>query len=93
VVKAVRDMIDETVQGAHAIALATLGLRSMYSKKEIHNVEQMKGLKVRVQATSTEDATFRLMARRLCICPSAACTRRCRPVWWTWLRTVSTSIW
>jgi len=58
VVKAVRDMIDETVQGAHAIALATLGLRSMYSKKEIHNVEQMKGLKVRVQATSTEDATF-----------------------------------
>jgi tripartite ATP-independent transporter DctP family solute receptor len=58
VVKAVRDMIDETVRGAHAIALATLGLRNMYSKKEIHNVEQMKGLKVRVQATSTEDATF-----------------------------------
>src|SRR5213596_184524 len=35
VVKAVREMIDETVQGAHVLALATLGLRNMYSKKEI----------------------------------------------------------
>jgi TRAP-type transport system periplasmic protein len=46
------------VQGAHAIALATLGLRNIYSKKEIHKVEDMKGLKVRVQATATEDAMF-----------------------------------
>ena len=58
VVKAMREMIDSTVQGAHAIALATLGLRNMYSKKEIHKVENMKGLKVRVQATATEDAMF-----------------------------------
>jgi tripartite ATP-independent transporter DctP family solute receptor len=58
VVKAVREMIDDTVQGAHVIALATLGLRNMYSKKEIHKVEDVKGLKVRVQATATEDAMF-----------------------------------
>jgi TRAP-type transport system periplasmic protein len=58
VVKAMREMIDDTVQGAHAIALATLGLRNIYSKKEIHKVEDMKGLKVRVQATATEDAMF-----------------------------------
>jgi TRAP-type transport system periplasmic protein len=58
VVKAMREMIDGTVQGAHAIALATLGLRNMYSKKEIHKVDDMKGLKVRVQATATEDAMF-----------------------------------
>ena len=58
VVKAMREMIDDTVQGAHAIALTTLGLRNMYSKKEIHRVEDMKGLKVRVQATATEDAMF-----------------------------------
>ena len=58
VVKAMREMIDDTVQGAHVIALATLGLRNMYSKKEIHKVEDMKGLKVRVQATATEDAMF-----------------------------------
>jgi tripartite ATP-independent transporter DctP family solute receptor len=58
VAKAVKGMIEETVQGTHVIALATLGLRSMYSKKEIRKVEDMKNLKVRVQATATEDAMF-----------------------------------
>src|ERR1700722_20011507 len=56
--EAVKTMIDETVQGSHVIGLATLGLRSMYSKKEIHKVDDIKGLKVRVQATPTEDAIF-----------------------------------
>jgi tripartite ATP-independent transporter DctP family solute receptor len=56
--EAVKAMIEETVQGAHVIGLATLGLRSMYSKREIHKVEDIKGLKVRVQATPTEDAIF-----------------------------------
>jgi tripartite ATP-independent transporter DctP family solute receptor len=56
--KAVKAMIAETVQGAHVIALSTLGLRSMYSKREIKNVGDMKGLKVRVQATPTEDTMF-----------------------------------
>jgi TRAP-type C4-dicarboxylate transport system substrate-binding protein len=51
-------MISETVQGARVIALSTLGLRSIYSKREIKNVGDMKGLKVRVQATPTEDTTF-----------------------------------
>ena len=40
------------------MALATLGLRNMYSKKEIHKVDDIKGLKVRVQATPTEDTMF-----------------------------------
>jgi TRAP-type transport system periplasmic protein len=56
--EAVKAMIAETVQGAHVIALSTLGLRSMYSKREIKKVEDMKGLKVRVQATPTEDTMF-----------------------------------
>jgi tripartite ATP-independent transporter DctP family solute receptor len=56
--KAVKAMIAETVQGARVIALATLGLRSMYSKREIRNIADIKGLKVRVQATPTEDTTF-----------------------------------
>jgi len=51
-------MIDQTTQGIHVIGLGTQGLRSMYSKKEIHKVEDIKGLKIRVQATATEDATF-----------------------------------
>ena len=56
--EAVKAMIAETVQGTHVIALSTLGLRSMYSKREIKKVEDMKGLKVRVQATPTEDTMF-----------------------------------
>jgi len=56
--KAVKAMISDTVQGAHVIALATLGLRSMYSKHEIKNIGDVKGLKVRVQATPTEDTMF-----------------------------------
>jgi len=56
--KAVKAMIADTVQGARVIALSTLGLRSMYSKREIRNIGEIKGLKVRVQATPTEDTMF-----------------------------------
>src|SRR6201997_551200 len=58
VAKAVKGMISETVQGARVIGLATLGLRNMYSKREIRKIDDIKGLKVRVQATPTEDTTF-----------------------------------
>jgi len=58
VYEAIRDMIDGTTQGIHAIGLGTQGLRNMYSKKEIRSLDDLKGLKVRVQATATEDATF-----------------------------------
>src|SRR4051812_5081783 len=56
--EAVKAMIAETVQGARVISLATLGLRNMYSKREIKKMEDVKGLKVRVQATPTEDTMF-----------------------------------
>src|ERR1700689_389613 len=36
--EAFKAMIEGSVKGAHVIGLATLGLRSMYSKKEIHNI-------------------------------------------------------
>jgi TRAP-type transport system periplasmic protein len=58
VIDALKSMIDETAQGLHVIAVGTQGVRHIYSKKEIHNVGDLKGLKVRVQATATEDATF-----------------------------------
>jgi len=58
VYEAIRDMIDGTTQGIHAIGLGTQGLRNMYSKKEIRSLDDLKGVKVRVQATATEDATF-----------------------------------
>ena len=58
VFEAVRDMIEDTTKGIHAIALGTQGFRHMYGKKEVHKLEDIKGMKVRVQATATEDLTF-----------------------------------
>ena len=58
VFEAIRDMIDETVQGIHAIGLGTQGFRHMYGKREVRKVEDLKGYKVRVQATATEDTMF-----------------------------------
>jgi TRAP-type transport system periplasmic protein len=58
VFEAIRAMIDETTQGLHVIGTGSQGVRHMYSKKEIHNVADVKGLKVRVQATATEDTMF-----------------------------------
>jgi tripartite ATP-independent transporter DctP family solute receptor len=58
VIEAIKTMIDDTTQGLHVIATGSQGVRHMYSKKEIHRVEDLKGLKVRVQATATEDLMF-----------------------------------
>jgi TRAP-type transport system periplasmic protein len=58
VVKAVREMIDDTVQGSHVLAVTTLGLRNIYSKREVKKIDDIKGMKVRVQATPTEDTMF-----------------------------------
>src|ERR1700736_1533896 len=58
VFEAIRDMINDTVQGIHVIGLGSQGFRHLYGRKEIHKVEDLKGLKVRVQATATEDAMF-----------------------------------
>jgi TRAP-type transport system periplasmic protein len=58
VINAITAMIDETTQGLHVIATGSQGVRNIYSKKEIHNVGDLKGSKIRVQATATEDAIF-----------------------------------
>lgn len=58
VIREVKAMIEDRVQGAHVLSVITMGLRDMYSKKEFHNVADMKGEKVRVQATKTEDTHF-----------------------------------
>jgi TRAP-type transport system periplasmic protein len=54
----IRDMIDDTVQGIHVIGLGTQGFRHLYGRKPIRKVEDLAGLKVRVQATATEDTMF-----------------------------------
>jgi tripartite ATP-independent transporter DctP family solute receptor len=58
VIDAIKAMIDETTQGLHVIATGSQGVRNIYSKKEVHNVGDLKGVKIRVQATATEDAIF-----------------------------------
>ena len=58
VVTALKDMIKQKVQGAQILCVETLGLRNIYGKKEVHKVEDLAGMKVRVQATKTEDASF-----------------------------------
>ena len=51
-----RKMIAATVTGANALGIITLGgLRNMYAKFPISNVSDLKGKKVRVQATKTEE--------------------------------------
>jgi len=58
VVKAFKEMIGEAVQGARPLGLLTLGLRHLYGKKEVKSVADVKGEKIRVQATKTEDTLF-----------------------------------
>jgi tripartite ATP-independent transporter DctP family solute receptor len=57
-VAALREMFTDTVKDAHFLVPLTLGLRDLYGKKEIHSIADVKGLKIRVQATPTEDAMF-----------------------------------
>ena len=53
-----RAMIKDSVQGAQVLGLLTMGMRNMYSKKEVKSINDIKGEKVRVQATKTEDTLF-----------------------------------
>src|SRR5438128_10038346 len=53
-----RAMAKDQVQGAQVLGLLTMGMRNMYSKQEVHSVDDVKGQKVRVQATKTEDTHF-----------------------------------
>src|SRR6266403_958109 len=58
VIDAIKAMIDETTQGLHVIATGSQGVRNIYSKKEVSKVDDVKGMKIRVQATATEDTMF-----------------------------------
>jgi tripartite ATP-independent transporter DctP family solute receptor len=58
VAAAFKEMINSKVQGARTLSLGTMGLRNLYGKREIHNVDDVKSVKVRVQATATEDTMF-----------------------------------
>src|SRR5437763_5086398 len=58
VIAAMHDLYAAKITGAHMLGLGSQGLRHMYGKKPVQNVADLKGVKMRVQATVTEDNTF-----------------------------------
>jgi tripartite ATP-independent transporter DctP family solute receptor len=53
-----REMIAANTSGARTLGLLTLGFRKFYAKDEIKGIADVRGKKVRVQATKTEDRFF-----------------------------------
>jgi tripartite ATP-independent transporter DctP family solute receptor len=58
IIAAMKDLYAAKMKGAHMLGLGSQGLRHMYGKKAVQKVADLKGLKVRVQATVTEDTLF-----------------------------------
>ncbi len=58
VVKAMKDLYAAKMKGAHMLGLGSQGLRHIYGKKTVAKVADLKGSKIRVQATVTEDTLF-----------------------------------
>jgi tripartite ATP-independent transporter DctP family solute receptor len=55
---AIKQMVEDTVEGGHVLTVMTMGFRNIYSKDEVHSVDDLNGKKIRVQATKTEDTHF-----------------------------------
>jgi tripartite ATP-independent transporter DctP family solute receptor len=58
VIAAMKELYAAKMKGAHMLGLGSQGLRHMYGKKPVQKVADLKGIKMRVQATVTEDTTF-----------------------------------
>ena len=58
IIAAMKDLYAAKMKGAHMLGLGSQGLRHMYGKKSVQKVADLKNLKVRVQATVTEDTLF-----------------------------------
>jgi TRAP-type C4-dicarboxylate transport system substrate-binding protein len=53
-----KELYAARIKGAHMLGLGSQGLRHMYGKKAVQKVADLKGVKMRVQATVTEDTLF-----------------------------------
>jgi tripartite ATP-independent transporter DctP family solute receptor len=58
VIAAMKELYAAKIKGAHMLALGSQGLRHVYGKKAVQKVADLKGMKMRVQATVTEDTLF-----------------------------------
>lgn len=58
VIAAMKELYAVKIKGAHMLGLGSQGLRHMYGKTPVNTVADIKGKKMRVQATVTEDTLF-----------------------------------
>jgi len=58
VIAAMQELYAAKIKDAHMLALGSQGLRHIYGKKPVQKVSDLKGAKMRVQATVTEDTLF-----------------------------------
>jgi tripartite ATP-independent transporter DctP family solute receptor len=58
VIAAMKELYAAKIKGAHMLGLGCQGLRHTYGKKPVQKVADLKGIKMRVQATVTEDTLF-----------------------------------
>ena len=58
VIAAMKELYAAKIKGAHMLGLGSQGLRHVYGKKPVQKVADLKGVKMRVQATVTEDMLF-----------------------------------
>jgi TRAP-type transport system periplasmic protein len=58
VIAAMKELYAAKIRGAHMLGLGSQGLRHIYGKKAVQKVADLKGMKMRVQATVTEDTLF-----------------------------------
>jgi TRAP-type transport system periplasmic protein len=58
VIAAMKELYAAKMTGAHMLGLGSQGLRHIYGKKPVQKVADLQGMKMRVQATVTEDTLF-----------------------------------
>lgn len=58
VIAAMKELYAAKMKGAHMLGLGSQGLRDIYGKKPVRTPADLKGMKMRVQATVTEDTLF-----------------------------------
>jgi tripartite ATP-independent transporter DctP family solute receptor len=58
VIATMKELYAAKVKGAHMLGLGSQGLRHIYGKRPVQKVADLKGVKMRVQATVTEDTLF-----------------------------------
>ena len=93
VIAAMKELYAAKVKGAHMLALGSQGLRHIYGKKPVQKVADLKGMKMRVQATVTEDTLFPAYGAQVVHMPFGEVYTSLQTGVVEWPRTASTTTW